>query len=519
MASSDDAVLDPARCTAGGKGIGGGTALAPVKFTVYASDSKGTKIRRGGARVNVSVVRSGLGGGEVVAAEVDDHGDGTYTCTYAVPSRGDYSVSVGIGEENAPISGSPFPGFFAAAPAAPAAPGVLPGAPGVLPPGMLPPGVIPPGPPERDGAPGAVGVAPGAAATAPAIAPEVAAELQKTLHVGNLAPGVTVEQLRTIFAFCGVVTDCRIANEKAFGFVEYATHEQALAGLGLNGLALEDRPLRVEMSKTVRQIKPGMPQVMMAPGMVHPGLDPALSAAAASVGLAQTPAAAAAAAMLLNPSLTAQQQHQARTLAAQQQQAILLANAAAAAAGKSAAERAAEISRRLNGGGDGGGSKSRSRSRSRSRSPRRGGARGYSRDRGRSRSRSRDRRPYDRRSRSRSRDRGGGGGGSRRGRRRGGRNRKNRGKDRRGRDASRDRAARDRSREQGGGGPKHLRDLVEGSARTRSPSPERARTKSPPSDRGEAAPAPAPAAQPGGEKPAADVGVPPGMGLDAAPAE
>jgi hypothetical protein len=37
-------------------------------------------------------------------------------------------------------------------------------------------------------------------------------EMQRTLHVGNLSPLITVEQLRTLFSFCGTVVDCRIAG-------------------------------------------------------------------------------------------------------------------------------------------------------------------------------------------------------------------------------------------------------------------------------------------------------------------
>jgi hypothetical protein len=39
---------------------------------------------------------------------------------------------------------------------------------------------------------------------------------------------VTVDQLKTLFSFCGSVVDCRVAGEgKQFAFVEYATHAEA----------------------------------------------------------------------------------------------------------------------------------------------------------------------------------------------------------------------------------------------------------------------------------------------------
>ncbi|KAJ7979189.1 RNA recognition motif (RRM)-containing protein [Quillaja saponaria] len=104
--------VDPAKCTAAGTGIAGGTACAPSSFTVVTKDADGRKIPTGGAQIKVKVL-PGLGvGGSEQEGIVKDIGDGTYTVTYVVPKRGNYMVNIECNGK--PIMGSPFPVFFSA---------------------------------------------------------------------------------------------------------------------------------------------------------------------------------------------------------------------------------------------------------------------------------------------------------------------------------------------------------------------------------------------------------------------
>lgn len=102
--------VDPAKCTAAGTGVGGGAAGSAVSFVVVTKDSDGRRLPHGGLDIKVRI-RAATGGEEhQQEALVKDHGDGTYTVTYAVSKRGDYTVSVECSGQ--PISGSPFPVFF-----------------------------------------------------------------------------------------------------------------------------------------------------------------------------------------------------------------------------------------------------------------------------------------------------------------------------------------------------------------------------------------------------------------------
>lgn len=85
--------LEAEKCTLSGPGFTGGAAGSPVSFVITAKDGRGKRIREGGAyvRVQVKAMRG------VVAEDVDpvikDHGDGSYTVTYSVSTRGNYEVS------------------------------------------------------------------------------------------------------------------------------------------------------------------------------------------------------------------------------------------------------------------------------------------------------------------------------------------------------------------------------------------------------------------------------------------
>eukprot|EP00959_Pyramimonas_sp_CCMP1952_P365616 7657327-Pyramimonas_sp.AAC.1 len=81
-----------------------------ITLVVISYDKDGRRIREGGQKVIVTVDSKE---GASIEATVRDNSDGTYSCTYVVPTRGDYTVHVKMNEIN--IQGSPFPVFFAAA--------------------------------------------------------------------------------------------------------------------------------------------------------------------------------------------------------------------------------------------------------------------------------------------------------------------------------------------------------------------------------------------------------------------
>ncbi|KAJ4956833.1 hypothetical protein NE237_013616 [Protea cynaroides] len=102
--------VDPAKCTATGAGIAGGTAGAPSSFVVVTKDSDGRKIPNGGAQLKVKI-SPGVGvGGSDQEGMIKDQGDGSYTVTYVIPKRGNYMVHVECNGKS--IMGSPFPVFF-----------------------------------------------------------------------------------------------------------------------------------------------------------------------------------------------------------------------------------------------------------------------------------------------------------------------------------------------------------------------------------------------------------------------
>lgn len=92
---------DAARCRAHGPGFSGAAAGAPVSLTITCRDATGKRVREGGAFILVMVeptVPPGTASGEEpepIQAEVKDHGNGTYTASYEVPSKGNYQVGKG----------------------------------------------------------------------------------------------------------------------------------------------------------------------------------------------------------------------------------------------------------------------------------------------------------------------------------------------------------------------------------------------------------------------------------------
>ena len=81
--------------TVGGPGFAGGSAGAPVTFRVQSRDARGTQLKEGSCYVTATVTPGSTaqaGGAFAIAVEIRDNNDGTYSGTYAVPSRGDYQV-------------------------------------------------------------------------------------------------------------------------------------------------------------------------------------------------------------------------------------------------------------------------------------------------------------------------------------------------------------------------------------------------------------------------------------------
>ncbi len=82
------------------------------------------------------------------------------------------------------------------------------------------------------------------------------------IYVGNLAYGVTEDELRQAFSEFGTVTSANVITDKfsgqskGFGFVEMADNAQAEAAIeALNGAALKGRNIKVNQAKP-REARP-----------------------------------------------------------------------------------------------------------------------------------------------------------------------------------------------------------------------------------------------------------------------
>lgn len=284
--------VDPGKCTAAGTGVAGGAAGAAASFVIVTKDGYGRRVPDGGAQIKVKVTpAAGVSGGEVEQeAVVKDHGDGTYTVTYAVAKRGNYVVSVEC--NGMPILNSPFPVFFSGGTAAvplstptslltpsPFVNGVAPSPylSGI--PGMYQTGVASmPGLSQMPLAPSAAAMAAAQAimaarayeaaqareAAAHGSAPKDSKEdeekqkelLARTLQVSNLSTMLSGDQLQKLFSFCGTVSECKIDDSKQLAYIEYTKPEEAKAALALNNMAVGGRPINVEMAKSLPLKKP-----------------------------------------------------------------------------------------------------------------------------------------------------------------------------------------------------------------------------------------------------------------------
>jgi len=75
------------------------------------------------------------------------------------------------------------------------------------------------------------------------------------VYVGNLAYNVNEDELRGLFSQCGdienvnLIKDRSTGRSKGFGFVEFASSDQAQAALKLDGQEFQERPLKVSMAR------------------------------------------------------------------------------------------------------------------------------------------------------------------------------------------------------------------------------------------------------------------------------
>jgi arginine/serine-rich splicing factor 12 len=107
--------LDASRCGVHGPGFSGAAAGQTVKLTITARDSAGKRIREGGAHILVMVEPPSAPGAEeepdAIQADVVDHGNGTYTASYSVPTKGNYQVGGWAGAAGCRASGLHAPGY------------------------------------------------------------------------------------------------------------------------------------------------------------------------------------------------------------------------------------------------------------------------------------------------------------------------------------------------------------------------------------------------------------------------
>ncbi len=84
--------------------------------------------------------------------------------------------------------------------------------------------------------------------------------MAKKLYVGNLSYSTTSESLQTAFSQAGnvvsatVITDKMTGRSKGFGFVEFATDEEAAAAISmLNGKEVDGRALNVSEARPMTE--------------------------------------------------------------------------------------------------------------------------------------------------------------------------------------------------------------------------------------------------------------------------
>lgn len=79
--------------------------------------------------------------------------------------------------------------------------------------------------------------------------------MKNKIYIGNLSYTLKTDELKQVFTPFGEITDAIVISDKAsgrsrgFGFVTFATEEQAQAALGaMDGQEVEQRPIRVRIA-------------------------------------------------------------------------------------------------------------------------------------------------------------------------------------------------------------------------------------------------------------------------------
>jgi len=82
----------------------------------------------------------------------------------------------------------------------------------------------------------------------------------RKIFIGNLAWGITEEELRTVFGEAGTVVELNIIKDQAtgrsrgFGFVMYGTPEEAEKAVQMmNGREVQGRAMNVNMAKDKKE--------------------------------------------------------------------------------------------------------------------------------------------------------------------------------------------------------------------------------------------------------------------------
>jgi len=77
----------------------------------------------------------------------------------------------------------------------------------------------------------------------------------KKLFVGNIAWGITWQELKDVFSeygvveFARIITDRETGKSKGFGFVEFASAEEAKAAKeALDGKEINGRPIKIDFA-------------------------------------------------------------------------------------------------------------------------------------------------------------------------------------------------------------------------------------------------------------------------------
>jgi hypothetical protein len=91
-----------------------------------------------------------------------------------------------------------------------------------------------------------------------------------TLHVANLPPGFSADDLQRGFSHYGVVARIRIPEGKDFAFVSFTRHEEARQALDARGITLGCAGVRVSWSKSMPR-QTGMPPAPPLPMPPPPG--------------------------------------------------------------------------------------------------------------------------------------------------------------------------------------------------------------------------------------------------------